>query len=809
MSGQLVGGVIGAAIGFFAGGNVALGWAIGSAIGGAVAPGSLPDKVGPRLTDLRPQSSEYGRPLTIIAGGTVGIAGTVIWAAPLFELQQVTEQGGKGGGPTQNTIDFSYYSYFAVAVCEGPKKIGRIWAGPEKRLIYAGAGFVEGGDFGFGAVRCYEGTEDQLPDPLLEFYLGVGNVPAYRGTCYVVFQNFPVVNDGNRIPFLTIEVGNVDTTVVTAPPTLGTQWIQRVFKTDDNYIVLYYGSYRGFMVRSLADNHLIGNFTYPSWDVAEAQYFIDEDRNKLVLFSRNSGMYYHTYNMATGELVEHNITVSPGGDANPGTYIRAACYHNGMYLIMGTPMNGLQSTALYLLDPDTDATIDVYTYSGITNFVGPLLPPIDASNYVTGFTYPNSIWKFGFATNDVTDMGDCATIELSYTEAIAAIDPRTGYVWSLSNISGVQTAIVTDTTTGVQINSHTTDQFYEFATAPFMFIDGTPNEVVVVGERWLAKDQLWRFNANTTNEISTVTGAYMGTARLHAALWNDVTNKAMGFRYSAWVSIENTPMEWGNLDYYLGEADESVSLALPTTPLDEVVISLSEMAGISAENIDATDLEDDEVEGYAIAKRTSVRSALEPLRQAYYFDAVESNGKVKFVKRGGAVVRQIDDGDLSAHNSGSEPDDPLTTVRQMEDEMPQRVSVNYLLAASKYGPATKEAVRKVGSSEEATTLELPLVLNDTKAQEVADVNLHVAWSQRLSYTFDLSREHADLEPTDVISVKGHTMRITKIVDTPTGVRKVSAVRDGSHFYEPHVIVTETPPPTESVTTVDATILEIM
>src|SRR5690606_15407414 len=54
--------------------------------------------------------------------------------------------------------------------------------------------------------RLYLGGEDQLPDPDIEAYLGIGNVNAYRGTAYIVFANFDLTDYGDRIPQFRFEV---------------------------------------------------------------------------------------------------------------------------------------------------------------------------------------------------------------------------------------------------------------------------------------------------------------------------------------------------------------------------------------------------------------------------------------------------------------------------------------------------------------------------------------------------------------------------------------------------------------------------
>jgi hypothetical protein len=145
----------------------------------------------------------------------------------------------------------------------------------------------------------------------------------------------------------------------------------------------------------------------------------------------------------------------------------------------------------------------------------------------------------------------------------------------------------------------------------------------------------------------------------------------------------------------------------------------------------------------------------------------------------------------------------------MEVELPRTLNVNYLLQATDYSSATKVAQRLVGASGSEQTLELPVVLTDTKAQQVAEVNLHVAWVQRLAYSFSLPKKYAWLEPTDCVLVKGHPMRLGKISASPGGVLKCEALADDANYYAPNVVVTETPDSGKLVYVPGATRLELM
>lgn len=64
------------------------------------------------------------------------------------------------------------------------------------------------------------GGEDQLPHPTLEAITGVGNTPAYRGSCIVVFKDFNITAAGNRIPTFQFTVASSSTH--STPTTLDT-----------------------------------------------------------------------------------------------------------------------------------------------------------------------------------------------------------------------------------------------------------------------------------------------------------------------------------------------------------------------------------------------------------------------------------------------------------------------------------------------------------------------------------------------------------------------------------------------------------
>ena len=190
---------VGAAVGgMFGGAGAALGRAagglLGNAIDRAVLGGDERAIEGPRLEEVAITSVGEGTAIPR-AYGTVRTAGHLIWATRFEEAANVEREGGKGGGaPATEVTTYSYSGNAAYALCEGPiTAVRRVWAdGVEIDLMG-----IE--------MRVHRGTQDQLPDPLIEAKQG-GDAPAFRGTAYAVFERLPLERYGNRLPQMSFEV---------------------------------------------------------------------------------------------------------------------------------------------------------------------------------------------------------------------------------------------------------------------------------------------------------------------------------------------------------------------------------------------------------------------------------------------------------------------------------------------------------------------------------------------------------------------------------------------------------------------------
>lgn len=222
MSGQAAGTFIGFAVGSFFG---PVGAQIGAMAGGYL--GSSFDTYhtpGPRLGDIPVQTSAEGAYRPIPFGTPPPFFGNIIQAGPKIRVIVEEEVDNGKGGPTYTTDSEHVYQTFAIRISEGHEdlKLLKFWL--DGKLAYDAFGGALEVDSVIAATKFtfYPGGEDQYPDPSLESLPvenggGVGRTLAYRGTAYIVFDNFDLTPWGGRIPQVQFQVSTSATIVSNCP----------------------------------------------------------------------------------------------------------------------------------------------------------------------------------------------------------------------------------------------------------------------------------------------------------------------------------------------------------------------------------------------------------------------------------------------------------------------------------------------------------------------------------------------------------------------------------------------------------------
>jgi hypothetical protein len=808
-----------AAIGAGLGSTVGLtsvGWLVGSLIGNMLFGPKPPSTTveGPRLGDLTVTSSTYGAPIPY-AYGTARLAGNIIWSSGIREQKNVTSQrsgGGKGGGKkaTQTTITYTYFCSFAVCFGEGEADgIIRIWA--DSKLIYdAGSGTDVSSNMEGLIFRFYPGDEIQTPDGIIVADKGDNNVPAFRGLTYIVIDNLPLANFGNRIPNITAEVAFKQATptfpVLTWTPinsaVAGTSTSGASMAADPNRGIIYTGKFTG-STGTLALRRMQYNSLNEDRVVLDSDIFVDSAVADFSAFSNFfCGRDGYIYGNGTGGNSKKIVRVDPNSFKEVSHF--------------GSSSSGTSNTPVRFPALGNMGMASAYGPNGRVDFLitGGFFNQVGVLNAAT-MTY---VWGDGKSTDeprllgivsgDIYDgqgtayvigggttggPGTSATIGIyKFTiDAIAAYDATyslvsTGVQWE--KLATLNAADVIPTASfvagGVCLGRDPSDGGLLIATTDdagahsTMFkwteadgivwktevpdfyndtVSGIPslNRMNGVNYSWIGGTGTTPRTIDLRTGELTIGTSIVGLGASYPQMF-DATSNSILFRSGTGV--------WKKV--FLGRA------AAEGDQLGDIVVDICRRVGLGEADLDVSELTDI-VPGFVVGRPGSARDALEPLTQAFFFDGVESDYLLKFVKRGVESALTIPQSELGYVDD--ETGECWRESRTQEVELPERVNVIYMEQDNDYQQMTQFEKRvalpnPTMSSKNQTNLELPIVLNADIAKQIAQKWLFTSWIERVSYESILSWRYLFLDPTDVVTIEldnGNTF-LSRLVKSDIG-----------------------------------------
>lgn len=803
IGGALTGSITGAMIGY----------SIGSAVGSLLFPPDLGKVEGPRLQDLQIQSSAEGASIATVYGSG-RIAGNIIWGKPIQEHRHKEKSGGKGGGGGQTVVSYTYTADFAVGLCEGPiSAVRKLWADgklimdmseptqAEKDAVAAG-GFLGNvlerqqafysQTLGSGAIRIYTGSESQLPDPLIEADLGAAQAPAWRGLAYIVFDGLELADYGNRIPNITAEVIVAGSK---APVYLGKVAIPKTEKpatiTDDNVyktVVNYMSSTKcvglgiwanhNFPTSPVAPHYRATPITvYPSGKavmgpdmptVADAmpsnEYrfhpaYTDVPATLASWLDGRNSLTYFRWSSLDG---------TPPSIAVRGTYEDPSSWANGggMWFLRGEKIYEYFTAGMGLYRFNALPVID-------TSFVQPWDDVLSVSSLLGG-DYTN--FKYAWVTEEKAYIYYITTSPNQ--DRLAVYDLATKAL--INDVAGPYIGV-----TGGTLRSRLyaeSDSLIYLAAIP-------PGGSSVILYSW--DGSAW----------STI-GALSGAAADQTTYWSGAGPSSNGWFVGDGIVIWHID---ANLHYWSIDA-----IASDGVPLSTIVADICARSGLESGDINVTDLASTTVRGYLRSTQMTGRSAIEPLARGFLFDAVESDGVLKFVRRGGATVATIAADELGAAAEGQQAERAITTLQQ-DSELPIELSVQYMDAERDYQVGSQRSRRLVPDSELSSSVQLPIVLNGTEAKRTAEVLQYIAWTERAVHQFALPLDRLALDPGDaiILPIAGVNRRVRLTRVTLGQVVECEAVADDATVYVSSAAAAPTTSAQQSVTVVGETIAALL
>lgn len=612
-------------------------------------------------------------------------------------------------------------------------------------------------------ITVYLGTEDQMPDPNMESTLGVNNVPAYRGTAYVVLNDLPVDAYGNRMPNLEFEVVSKGS-------------------TED--------------VQQLVSGVTLPGTTGSAYDPA---------RGNLWSFCVGTGEApdYTRLNVDSSSKVAGTMS-----SAAPGAFksLGLARYTAGTdsLWVAGTVAG---QTCFAMISPDSGVILKVVSPS--------LALPTTLGGFCIDTTH-NEIWTVGRADDGrllvhaVALANGTATLvqekDEASTNALSAVN---------GNVNAIEYSEKTDVVwLGYKVlansNSRVTYRLETFdATTRVNLLDapapGQPWFLVepASGDMWWYDGLRLNRNDRSLGHDTLVTSAPLAGAAADGSgnvgvVIKDANASVATFdsagAFTGKIVKSADGLFAGGPNVF---ADHSRGLLVSSggymlvnrfgtgiVTVGDIFLDVARRLKFPLQNIDVSDVSglDCRVQGFGILNRVSARGALEPLTSAYGLDVVDTGSKIRVGRRANApyygIVSRSDQG-VHEYTDGSDSITPLSSTRANDLELPRVIEVSFDNPALEYRKDVRSAMRNaVASTVDARTVAMPMVMAAERAKAIADMLLAATWQGRSSCELTVGIKHIAIVPGDVVDVENDSggldrVIINRVALSPNGTIRLS------------------------------------
>ena len=205
------------------------------------------------------------------------------------------------------------------------------------------------------------------------------------------------------------------------------------------------------------------------------------------------------------------------------------------------------------------------------------------------------------------------------------------------------------------------------------------------------------------------------------------------------------------------------------TVLKEICIK----AGLKTSEFDVTGI-NKIVDGLIINKQESIYDILAILGNSYFFDVIESQGKIIFIDRHSSKLHTINNDDLL--------EDPKLT-RIHNPSFSSNVYVRYIDKSLNYELGNAHAIYPINNNNDSIKLSLPLVLPFQYANFIAKIVLYGQLNNRDTCSITLPASYLSLQCADFIKLNDNNYRVISVKQLTNGNINVLAVSDNANLYK--------------------------
>jgi len=663
--------------------------------------------------------------------GAYRISGNIIWALPLQETRHEERQEEGKGGGGGSSTTI-WYTYAATfAIALCEGPIGGV-----RKIWFGNVLVYDDGEFGKGIVSSnvtfYNGTDLQNIDWRIQS--DKSDTPAYRNIAYVVFNNVQLEDHGNVIPNVTCEV-------IKNGDSINIRHVHA--EAMDTTCDVRYSWCMNPAPTTIAKINNSGN-TY--------RKLLEPD---IITYS-NESMY---------DVWRNSYSISYDGNTQALNYrkyysgLGYSAFYDGENYWAGKLTTGIINSAsgtrifrmngkVYTMHADS---------SGKFNY---LLEQVFISGEAPYPDEPTAIVILNRPLNHITQYDD-GYITLGHDDSITLFDDDFNEVKTFNFVPAIPFIYNIAGNGMAQLIGVNGNKLYTASG---------------VGSGW--SFEVINIEEETINYIGSVSG---GSTIWNVSSYNNFSVNE-NYIYNANIQSLNAGPSW-NIFILGGITDNGIILS-------DIVEELLLDCGLEQGDFDVSAGLLTKVDGYVVSKNMTSRSAIEPLLSAYEFTLVELDHKIVLRKQNQISIANVLEDDLGVNTNNS-----LERNIKQELDLIKSLSVMYSNANSDYQISIQQVRRIDVKAENEIIIELPLVLTDNQAKQLAEKMLYRNWEMRKSFSFSLPFSYKDLIPGDVITIllsdSSIEVRLTKITITENNKLLCDAIANNQDFYDSFAIGSDT------------------
>jgi len=734
---------------------------------------------GPRLEDRRVTAKTYGEPIRR-GWGANRWEGKYIWV----EGNQLREKkkSKTSGGVT--TVTYHYYATFAVSWGSGPiTAIRRIWL--NDKLVYnvmpdnkkVAKKIVD-------SMTHYLGDQTQETDPYMESVEGIGKVPSYRGQAYTLFKNVRLDDFGSQLPSKVeaevVASGDIvnDLDIFELPENPNTDAIY--FKPWGMPEIIYAMGGSSVIVVDIYDQSVQKYFPASESGIGGGDWCFD-------FFGYAYAWGFGEYGFVTVPLVKYSKDFKYLGWTVDYQGNKAGTEQpSGGYCVAFIDYMGVSLPYIWILGGVAGNVIEgVQPFIFGQSLMGGKTLILDGDMWLTYLLNP--------IPNPATTGYGCEVLQ-------GAVD-KNGDCWAVCGVPSMghtggflihcMIPPVVELLDALFIPYFGNEKFdispsdLEYPLYITYFQNKTGDDFLIVGGQHSGVGRLIKYSLNSKTVISTLDFSSTLRGGNSAAFKNGPSSGGI-----FWLVLESgyacevdcktltilrqvtcSSLEFTGTPSQLLIDDEGLALwgrgtnsgwvmyidrvSADKVTLSSIITDIAEQMSLTSSDIDVSDLSGINIDGISVTGDSTGRSAIETLQSAFFFDAVESDWKLKFPLRTGISDGTIDEDELGAHVFGDSRPVPLLTNREIDMDIPQTIEVKYIDVDQSHESRTQFSTRvpTTMNSRNKETIDIAVVMDKDLAKQISEKMLYLAWKQKEGeYEFAIPWKYLKYDPTDVLTI---------------------------------------------------------